>query len=107
MADYEIDPARIEQESFRQIRELTDLEGLSREQQQIAMRVVHSLGHPEVATQIRFSEQACEAGMQALKDERPILCDVEMVAAGVTRRMISTPPLCFLNDPAVASLARE
>ncbi|MEM7563301.1 MAG: precorrin-8X methylmutase [Pseudomonadota bacterium] len=106
MSDYEVDPQRIEQESFRQIRELTDLEGLSREQQQVAMRVVHSLGHPEVSSQIRFSENACAAGQQALKEERPILCDVEMVAAGVTRRMISTPPLCFLNDPAVARLAR-
>jgi len=59
---YEINPIAIEQESFRQIRELTNLEGLSRAAQQVVMRIVHSIGMPEVAAQVRFSEAACENG---------------------------------------------
>lgn len=104
--DYEVDPRRIEQQSFRLIRELTPLDHLDRVQQQVAMRVVHSLGQPGIAAGLRFSEGACEAGMQALADARPILCDVEMVREGVTRRLREQPPLCFLNDPAVPALAR-
>ena len=104
--DYEVDPRKIEAESFRLIRELTPLDSFDREQQQVAMRVVHSLGQPGIAASLRFSESACAAGMQALADECPILCDVEMVREGVTRRLRQPPPLCFLNNPAIPALAR-
>ena len=104
--DYEVNPVAIEQESFRQIRELTDLSGLSREEQQVVMRIVHSIGMPEVASQVRFSRHACEQGLQALGESKPILCDAEMVKQGITKRMISRPPLCFLNDPQAPELAK-
>ena len=103
--DYEIDPVAIEVESFRRIRELTDLDGLDADQQQVAMRVVHSLGLPEVVAGLRFSSAACSAGIDALARECPILCDVEMVRHGITRRMRQTPPLCYLNDEQVPALA--
>jgi precorrin-8X/cobalt-precorrin-8 methylmutase len=51
---FEKNPQAIEQESFRQIRELTDLSELSREQQQVVMRIVHTLGMPEIASQVFF-----------------------------------------------------
>ena len=65
--EYIVSPQTIEAESFVQIRELTNLNGLSREQQQVVMRVVHSVGIPEVAAQVRFSNNACESGIAALK----------------------------------------
>lgn len=102
---YEINPQAIEKESFRQIRELTKLDHWDREQQQVAMRIVHSLGQPEVVSQLRFSEKACLAGQAALAQNMPILCDVEMVKQGITKRMICREPMCFLNDPHVPSLA--
>jgi len=105
--DYQANPVRIEQDSFRIIRELTELEHFDREQQQVVMRIVHSLGMPEVAAQVRFSEQACVQGRQALENGAPILCDVEMVKQGLTKRMLPQPPLCFLNDPAVPALAAK
>jgi precorrin-8X/cobalt-precorrin-8 methylmutase len=106
-ADYETDPAAIERESFRRIRALTDLDGLGDAEQQVAMRIVHSLGLPEVVAALRFSPLACDAGIAALRQECPILCDVEMVRHGVTRRMRAVKPLCFLNDARVPALARE
>jgi precorrin-8X/cobalt-precorrin-8 methylmutase len=104
--DYIISPQAIEQESFRQIRELTALDGLSLEQQQVVMRIVHSVGIPEVAELVRFSPKACESGLSALSANAAILCDVEMVKQGVTKRMIQQAPLCFLNDPRTAELAK-
>ena len=104
--DYQTDPVAIEQESFRQIRELTDLSVFDRDQQQVVMRIVHSLGIPPLAQQVRFSEGACAAGMQALAQDCPILCDVEMVKQGITKRMIQREPLCFLNDPRSAAVAK-
>lgn len=105
--EYELDPQAIEQESFRQIRSTTNLDGLSREQQQVVMRIVHSLGLPEVAELVRFSDGACEAGLAALAAECAILCDVEMVKQGITKRMINREPLCYLNDERVKGLAKE
>ena len=104
--EYETDPVAIEQDSFRQIRALTDLQGLSREEQQVVMRIVHSVGMPEVAAQVRFSPNACAQGLQALSEGKPILCDAEMVKQGITKRMITTPPLCFLNDLRAPELAK-
>lgn len=103
---FEKNPQAIEQDSFRQIRELTELSQFDRDQQQVVMRVVHSLGLPEVAQYVRFSDQAVAAGRQALAAKAPILCDVEMVKQGVTKRMIEGEPLCFLNDPRTAQIAK-
>ena len=104
--DYESDPVTIERNSFRIIRELSDLGGFDNTEQQVVMRVIHSLGLPEVAASMRFSAAACEAGQQALRRDCAILCDVEMVRHGITRRMRETEPLCFLNDERVPPLAR-
>jgi len=105
--EYEINPQAIEAESFRQIRELTPLDEFSREQQQVVMRMVHSVGMPELAAQVRFSAKACESGLAALKGNCPILCDAEMVKQGITKRMIPSPPLCYLNDERTPELAKE
>ena len=104
--DYIVSPQTIEQESFRQIRELTNLDDLSREQQQVVMRIVHSVGIPEVAQQVHFSNNACDSGLAALAANAPILCDVEMVKQGITKRMITREPLCFLNDPRTVERAK-
>ena len=105
--DYIHDPTLIEKESFRQIRTLTELDHLTIEAQQVVMRVVHSVGIPSVAAQVKFSENACESGIQALKKGAAILCDVEMVKQGITKRMIKTEPLCFLNAQGVPELAKK
>jgi precorrin-8X/cobalt-precorrin-8 methylmutase len=104
--EFNKDPQAIERESFRKIRNLTDLSGYDQQQQQVVMRIVHSLGIPSLASQVRFSQQACAKGMQALDSNCSILCDVEMVKQGITKRMISTEPLCFLNTKATAEYAK-
>lgn len=71
------------------------------------MRIVHSCGVPKISQSIRFSPNACTAGLAALEQQAPILCDVEMVRHGITRRMIQSEPLCFLNTPQAAALARQ
>ncbi len=104
--DYVIDPKAIEKNSFEMIRQLTDLDGLDQSQQQVVMRIVHSVGMPEVANKVKFSANACAAGQAALAAGNAILCDVEMVKQGITKRMIQQPPLCFLNDPRTVELAK-
>lgn len=105
--NYIKDPRVIEAQSFKQIRQLTDLQGLSEPQQQVVMRVVHSVGMPSIAQHVRFSDNACEVGMAALAQQCAILCDVEMVKQGLTKRMLVREPLCFLNEPSVTALAKK
>ena len=105
--NYIKDPREIEKQSFKQIRALTDLSGLTLQQQQVVLRVVHSVGIPQIAGQLRFSENACSAGMAALQQQCAILCDVEMVKQGLTKRMLKDQPYCFLNQPEVAERAKK
>lgn len=110
MFDYLQDPQAIETASFQHIRQLTALEGLSDAEQQVAMRVVHTTGLPEVVQYLRFSDKACEQGLHAIQAQAPILCDVEMVKQGITRRFFqeaTSTPTCFLNDPRVPALAKQ
>ncbi|PID50559.1 MAG: precorrin-8X methylmutase [Proteobacteria bacterium] len=107
MNKYIQDPTRIEQESFWQIRELLELDHLSPAEQQVALRMVHSCGVPELFQHIRFSADACAAGLAALAQSASMLCDVEMVKHGITKRMVQSEPLCFLNTPRTIALARQ
>ncbi len=102
---YEKKPLTIERESFAHIRAVTNLQGLDNDQQQVVMRIVHSLGLPVVAEKVRFSANACQQGRKALAAGQPILCDVEMVRHGLTKRLLPSDPLCFLNDPRVSEKA--
>jgi precorrin-8X/cobalt-precorrin-8 methylmutase len=104
---YETAPQAIEDQSFKLIRKLSDLSMFDFTQQQVVMRIIHSLGLPEIASHVRFSNNACEAGITALRGGCPILCDVEMVKQGVTKRMIDVEPLCYLNHENTAALAKE
>jgi len=101
------DPAEIERRSFEQIRRLTDLSGLDDVQQQVAMRMVHTSGEPELAGAIRFTGQATRSGLDALHTGATVLCDTEMVVHGIARRFLDGPIRCFLNAPSVAERARR
>lgn len=105
--EYELNPQAIEQDSFRQIRALTQLESFSLDEQQVVMRIVHSMGLPEVSEHVRFSRNACSSGRKALANNAAILCDVEMVKQGITKRMIVKEPLCFLNHEQTPLLAKK
>lgn len=107
MDAYLKDPAAIEQRSFEMIRALTDLTGFDDDQQQVVMRLVHTCGNPEIASRVRISRGAIEAGLQALTEEAPVLCDVEMVKQGLTKRFLAGEPYCFLNHPEVADTAKR
>ncbi|MEM7206265.1 MAG: precorrin-8X methylmutase [Pseudomonadota bacterium] len=100
------DPLEIERRSFELIRECTDLSHYDEKQQQVVMRVVHTCGMPGVAEHLRFTEGAVDAGLFALKDNKPILCDVEMIVHGISRRYVESQVQCHLNSFGVAEKAK-
>lgn len=105
--DYLRDPDEIERQSFVQIRQLTDLSRFNPDQQQVAMRLVHTSGDPGIVHDLHFSPGAVEAGLAALQRSADVLCDIEMVNHGISKRYLQGPVHCFLNSPTVAERARQ
>lgn len=109
MNDYIRDGAEIYRQSFATIRAETDLSGLSPEVAQVAVRMVHSCGMVDIVDDLDVSANAVLAARAALRRGAPILCDANMVAAGVTRKRLpaDNEVICTLGDPQVPELAKK
>ena len=107
--EYEKDGDEIYRQSVAMIRATAELSRFSPEEAQIAVRMIHACGMVDLARDIAFSPEAILKARAALQGGAPILCDVQMVASGVTRRRLpaGNEVLCTLSDPRVADLARE
>ena len=107
--EYVRDGAEIYRRSFATIRAEADLSGLPEAVARVAVRMIHACGMVDLVGDIGFSPGVVSAARKALLGGAPILCDAEMVAAGVTRRRLpaANEVLCTLRDPAVPGLAAE
>ncbi|AEA34560.1 precorrin-8X methylmutase [Hippea maritima] len=91
----------IEQKSFEIIEANVDLTGFDEKQRVIVKRIIHASGDFEFAQLIKFSEDAVERGIVALKNCYSVVCDVNMVKAGITEAFASRIGVklhCFIND---------
>ena len=63
----------------------------------------------EIADRLAFSPEAAIAGHTALKSGAPVLCDCEMVGAGIIRRYLPAKNnvIVTLNDPSVPGMAEK
>ncbi|MBC6715365.1 precorrin-8X methylmutase [Aurantimonas sp. DM33-3] len=103
------DPAAIYAESFRQIRAETDLSNLPENAHDLAIRLIHACGMPDIVSDLVLSEDAIEAGRVALDRGAPILCDAEMVSHGIisSRLRQQNKIVCRLNDPRTRRIAER
>ncbi|MDF0600861.1 precorrin-8X methylmutase [Psychromarinibacter sp. C21-152] len=109
MRPYLKDPAAIYAESFATVRREARLDRFGPGMAQLATRVIHACGMVEVADRLAASDGAFEAGQMALQTGAPVLCDCEMVGAGIIRRALPAENeiVVTLNDRSVAGLARD
>ncbi|MCG5515508.1 MAG: precorrin-8X methylmutase [Pseudomonadota bacterium] len=107
--DYIKDGQAIYVQSFATIRSEARLERFSTEEARVVVRVIHACGMVDVADEVVFSTHAARAGRQALLAGKPILCDSQMVAHGITRARLPADNsiVCTLNDPTVPERARQ
>jgi precorrin-8X/cobalt-precorrin-8 methylmutase len=105
--EYEKDGAEIYRRSFATIRAEADLGGLPGDVARVAVRMIHACGMVDLAGDIGHSPHVATAARKALLEGAPILCDAEMVAAGVTRKRLpaDNEVVCTLRDPRVPDLA--
>ena len=104
---YETDGAAIYRQSFRTIRAEADLVRFSREEERIAVRMIHAAGLVGLEAHVRFSPGFAAAAIAALEGGAPILCDARMVAEGITRARLpaDNAVICTLQDAHVPGLA--
>ncbi|SLN58997.1 Precorrin-8X methylmutase [Roseovarius litorisediminis] len=107
MRPYEKNPSSIYAESFATVRREARLERFGSGMEALAIRLIHACGMVEVADRLAFSEDIYAAGHAALQAGAPVLCDCEMVGAGIIRRYLprENEVIVTLNDPRVAGIA--
>jgi precorrin-8X/cobalt-precorrin-8 methylmutase len=107
--DYLRDGAEIYRLSFATIRAEANLDGLDPVLARTAVRMVHACGMVDLVGDVDASPCFAAAATAALQAGAPILCDTQMVAAGITRSRLpaGNNVICTLSDPAVAERARE
>ncbi|WP_169316848.1 precorrin-8X methylmutase [Actinacidiphila oryziradicis] len=109
MIEYEKDGAEIYRRSFATIRAEAELGGLPPDVAQVAVRMIHACGMTDLVRDLAFSPSVVADARAALRAGAPVLCDVSMVASGVTRRRLpaDNEVLCTLSDPSVPGLAAK
>ncbi|WP_336486285.1 precorrin-8X methylmutase [Methylobacterium nigriterrae] len=107
--DYLRDGQAIYARSFAMIRAEADLARFRGAAERVVVRMIHACGMTDLPRDVEVSEGFAEAGEAALKAGAPILCDVRMVADGVTRARLpaKNDVICTLADPRVPGLAAE
>ena len=107
--DYLRDPDEIYRRSFEIVRAETDLSRLPPDLHDVAVRIVHACGMPDIVADLDWNGQPVVAGRAALAAERPVLTDSRMVADGVLRARLpaGNPVRCFVDEPGVAADARR
>lgn len=102
------DPAAIYAESFATIRREADLSALPRTLHDVAARMIHACGMVDLAQDIVGEAAVVGAVEAALLARAPVLCDCEMVRAGIaTRNLRGSELVVTLNDAAVPGLAEK
>ena len=71
--------------------------------------LIHACGMPDLVDDLGFSDNLVKTGVAALAAGKPIFCDREMVASGITRRFLpaDNSVIVTLNDPQTPDLAKQ
>jgi precorrin-8X/cobalt-precorrin-8 methylmutase len=107
--NYLRDGAEIYRLSFATIRAEANLARFTRDEEHVAVRMIHACGMVEIAAELVFSKGAVAQARQALQQNAPILCDSKMLARGIiaARMPRANEVICTLDDPTVPSLAQK
>ncbi|MFF0342443.1 precorrin-8X methylmutase [Kribbella sp. NPDC004875] len=107
--EYVRDGAEIYRRSFATIRGEAALDGLPADVAQVAVRMIHACGMTDLVADLAWSPTVVKNARAALQGGAPILCDAQMVAAGITRRRLpaGNEVICTLQDARTVELAQE
>lgn len=109
MRPYETDPKAIYAQSFATVRAEARLDRFPPAMHPLMTRLIHACGMVEIVDRLAFSPDVAAAGQAALRAGAPVLCDCEMVGAGIIRRYLpaGNEVIVTLNDASVPALAAK
>ncbi len=111
MAFENILPADIERRSMEIIEsEIGDMSAFSEHEKLIVKRCVHTTADFDYKENLRFSENAAELGIAALKAGAVIVTDTQMAYSGISKpacKALGCEVCCFMSDPDVAEEAKK
>jgi len=107
--DYVRDGAEIYRRSFATIRAEAELDRFPVDVAQVVVRMIHACGMTDLPRDVAYSAGVIAHARAALRGGAPVLCDANMVAAGITRSRLpaGNEVVCTLGDPATAALAER
>ena len=107
--EYETDGAAIYLQSFATIRAEADLDRFDKDEEQVAVRMIHAAGLVGLEQHVHFSPGFVPAARAALEAGAPILCDARMVSEGITRPRLpaDNDVICTLHNDGVRELAAK
>jgi precorrin-8X/cobalt-precorrin-8 methylmutase len=107
--NYLRDGVEIYRHSFATIRAEADLARFTRDEEHVAVRMIHACGMVEIAGDLVFSDGAVAQARQALRQGAPILCDSKMLARGIIAARLprGNEVVCTLDAASVPSLAQK
>ncbi len=103
-------PTEIEKESFNIIANEFGPINVNEKTFKVVQRVIHATGDFSFKETMRISPTAIEKGIRAIRDGKDILTDVNMVASGISKAMLSQwggSVICKVGDSEIASVAKK
>ena len=100
MEPTKVKPQDIEDLSFKIIDKEAGDHGFDSIKWPIVRRMIHTSADFEYIETIRFHKNACEAGIEAIKNGCPIITDTNMAKAGIRNNA-----QCFIKDKDIAKIA--
>lgn len=93
----------IEAESYAIMAERVDLSGWAGGDRHVVARMIHATADESFADSTRIGSEAVAAAVAALRSRAPVVCDAQMVVAGVPTVARLTEVRCYLDRvPAAA-----
>ncbi|MCR4779784.1 MAG: precorrin-8X methylmutase [Ruminiclostridium sp.] len=104
-------PSDIERRSMEIIEsEIGDMSAFTEHEKLIVKRCVHTTADFDYKENLRFSENAAELGIAALKAGAVIVTDTQMAYSGISKpacKALGCEVCCFMSDPDVAEEAKK
>lgn len=104
---YVKDSASIHRRSYEIIRAEVDLSGLPPGVARMAVRMMHACGMTDLVPDLAYTPDVAEVARVALCGGAPVLCDSQMLTAGIVRSLLpaANTVVCTLSDPRVPEMA--
>lgn len=105
-----VTPREIEQKSMETITKELNGRTWPEPEFSVIKRCIHTSADFDYADNLCFSPNACEIGIEALKNGADIVTDTKMAAAGINKNKLSSfggEVHCFVSDPDVVEEAKR